>query len=863
MGFGSDMGLGVVLEAQDLFTGPMGAGAAAFGTLDGKAKSADASFKDMARSVGAVGLGMTALGTLGLAALSATLAKARDFNAGIAEITTLTDEASLSTLRLSGMVMEMNATYGGSAAKQTKALYDGISAGASNAAEAQALMVASNRLAVSGRAEVGVALDGLTSSVNAYGDSFANAKNYSDAMFVAVQKGKTTIPELAAVIGRVAPTAAAMGVSFDQVAASIAAVTLKGIKTEEAVTGMKATLAGIIRPTSDAAAEAARLGIKFTAAELRAKGFDGLLKQITGSAKFNKDSLAKLFSSVEALNTVLALTANGSSAFNGALDAMKTKGGATDKAFEKMSDTLAFQQKRMEGLKENASILIGEVLEPGAAAAVAFGNSLLAAFNNLPDKVRAFVVKAAAVASTLLVIVGAALTAGSAVALGVAAFSALGLTLSGVLTVAVPLALAIGAVGLAFAGLKVAYDQNLGGFGDSVRKTFDQATLAYNAFAQYFEDGGFSGAVRDDLNKADNAGLKNFVVRMLVFGARIQNFFEGLSTGFSAAITAAQPAIDAFMGSLRDITGDFSGLYETLDPTESTASFKSWGDTGKKTGAFLGEMAGKAIELATAAIDLARDIKPVVATVLELVDALGGAKTIARGLEIALVAMTAKAVAEASFKLGGLAASGVEAGLGLAKTVASMAAMNGVSISGGLASAASAIKAFAASAMTSIGPVAALTAAVTALYLAQDQYQKLDKELGETGWSEIYSKLQNDLGIITDDEYMATQGINQPVTRTKIGEATPVGSVVDYQPPGGVAPGQLFASMAALDAGPAQKGPDQSQLFATMEALKKPAPTPSVTVKLTLDGQDLVSRIDAIERDSDARGGAPTLPVVD
>lgn len=48
MGFGSDMGLGVVLEAQDLFTGPMGAGAAAFGNLDGKAKSADASFRDMA-----------------------------------------------------------------------------------------------------------------------------------------------------------------------------------------------------------------------------------------------------------------------------------------------------------------------------------------------------------------------------------------------------------------------------------------------------------------------------------------------------------------------------------------------------------------------------------------------------------------------------------------------------------------------------------------------------------------------------------------------------------------------------------------------------------------------------------------------
>lgn len=856
------MGLGVVLEARDLFTGPMGAGGAAFAGFDKSAKSADASFKDMARSVGAAGLAMTALGTLGLAGLSATLAKSRDFTAGIAEITTLTDEASLSTLNLSEMVMQMNATYGGGAAKQTKALYDGISAGASNAAEAQALLTASNKLAVAGRAEVGVALDGLTSSVNAYGDSFANAKNYSDAMFTAVQKGKTTIPELAAVIGRVAPTAAAMGVTFDQLAASIAAVTLKGIKTEEAVTGMKAVLAGIVRPTSDAAAEASRLGVKFSAAELRAKGFDGFLRQITGSAKFNKDSLSKLFSSVEALNTVLALTANGGTAFASSLDAMKGKGGATTTAFEKMSQTLAFQQKRFEGLKENALILIGNALEPGAAAAVKFGNTLLAAFNNLPDSVRAFLVKGLAVASTLLVIVGGALSAGSAIALTIAKVGELGLTFGGVLSVAVPLALAVGTVALAFAGLKVAYDRNLGGFGDSVRKTFDQAVLAYNAFAQYFEDGGFSGAVREDLNKADNAGLKNFVVRLIVLGGRIETFFDGISTGFSAALAAAQPAIDAFMGAIRGLTNDFGGLYETLDPTDSKDQFAAWGKAGKQAGAYLGELAVDAINLATAGIELVRDLKPVVGIVLDVIDALGGAKTIVRALELALVVMTVRAVADASFRLGGLAASGVEAGLGLAKTVASMAAMNGVSIGGGLASAASALKAFAASATASLGPVAAITAAITALYLAQDQYSKLDKELGETGWTEMWNKLQNDLGLMTDEEYAATQGINQPVVRTGPQGVVPTGSVVDYQTPGGVPQEQLFASVAALDAGPA-KGPDPSELFATIAALKQePAPV-HVVVKNTIDGQDVASRIDGIERDNASRGGGPTLPVVD
>ncbi|WP_220473067.1 hypothetical protein, partial [Mammaliicoccus sciuri] len=90
------------------------------------------------------------------------------------------------------------------------------------------------------------------------------------------------------------------------------------------------------------------------------------------------------------------------------------------------------------------------------------------------------------------------------------------------------------------------------------------------------------------LNKADNAGLKNFVVRMIVLGVRIETFFAGISTGFSAALAAAQPAIDAFMGAIRGLTHDFGGLYETLDPTESKDQFAEWGKTGKQVGAYLG-----------------------------------------------------------------------------------------------------------------------------------------------------------------------------------------------------------------------------------------------------------------------------------
>jgi TP901 family phage tail tape measure protein len=117
------------------------------------------------------------------------------------------------------------------------------------------------------------------------------------------------------VIGRVAPTAASLGVAFGDLLAAIASITGQGLDTAGAVTGLKAALANIIKPTSDATKEAARLGIKFDAATLRARGLTGFLDAITSSAKFNADSLAKLFGSVEALNAITALTANHSATF--------------------------------------------------------------------------------------------------------------------------------------------------------------------------------------------------------------------------------------------------------------------------------------------------------------------------------------------------------------------------------------------------------------------------------------------------------------------------------------------------------------------------------------------------------------------
>jgi hypothetical protein len=51
--------------------------------------------------------------------------------------------------------------------------------------------------------------------------------------------------------------------------------------------------------------------------------------------------------------------------------------------------------------------------------------------------------------------------------------------------------------------------------------------------------------VREELNKAENAGLKDFLINLFLWGHRIQNFLSCIATGFSADDAFAYRCVDA------------------------------------------------------------------------------------------------------------------------------------------------------------------------------------------------------------------------------------------------------------------------------------------------------------------------------
>jgi TP901 family phage tail tape measure protein len=197
--------------------------------------------------------------TITAVAIGSSIGAAKRFGRQMAEISTLIDDAETSLTSYSEVVDDLIRTYGGDFQSTTKALYDTISAGNSTVAEASKILTAANVAAIAGVSDIATATDALTTVINSYGFSADQAGRVSDILFKTIKAGKTTLTELAPVLGQVTSTAASMGVSFEEVGAVLATATAKGIRTSQAVTGLKATLANIIKPTKDAEDMMARL----------------------------------------------------------------------------------------------------------------------------------------------------------------------------------------------------------------------------------------------------------------------------------------------------------------------------------------------------------------------------------------------------------------------------------------------------------------------------------------------------------------------------------------------------------------------------------------------------------------------------
>ena len=188
----------------------------------------------------------------------------------------------------------------------TKALFDSVSAlGAGQ--EALAAFGTAQKLAIGGAASLSISVDGLTSIMNAYGKETTSANDVANAFFSAQKGGKTTVAALASNVGKVAPSAKAAGIGFKTLLATMAQLTLGGLSTEMATTGLRGAINSLVKPSAEAEKLLKRSGIAANATQLQSQGLVNTLSKLAALAKKNPNLIAKMIPEVEARTAIAAL----------------------------------------------------------------------------------------------------------------------------------------------------------------------------------------------------------------------------------------------------------------------------------------------------------------------------------------------------------------------------------------------------------------------------------------------------------------------------------------------------------------------------------------------------------------------------
>lgn len=241
-----------------------------------------------------------------------------------------------------------------------------LSSGISDAATAIPVLEKSAKAAAIGLGESEKIANILTSAINVYGRSNITAAQATDILTATVNEGKGEAREFSNDLGRLIPFSAAVGVGFDELGASLAALTNGGLITSEAITGLLGIFNQLQSPSDQARQALASVGtsIDEIRQNIRDKGFIEAMREFVGSFRDIPQVFERAFPEVRGFNAFLSAFVLRGEETAAILGRIRQAAGITDRAFATMSKTFDFQVKLLRNQLNLLMIDLGSEILP-------------------------------------------------------------------------------------------------------------------------------------------------------------------------------------------------------------------------------------------------------------------------------------------------------------------------------------------------------------------------------------------------------------------------------------------------------------------------------------------------------------------
>lgn len=299
---------------------------------------------------------------------SAAVTASTQFDSAFAKTQTIMDTATMSVSDMRSEILDLSRDSAMVATDVSEAAYQAIS-GSVATKDAVDFVERSNKLAVAGFTNLTSATDVLTTTLNSYKLEASAVGGISNVLIQTQNLGKTSVNELSASMGRAISTGSAYGVNLQNIATTYVELTRSGIATSEATT----YLSGMLNELGDSGSKVGAILQQETGrsfGQLMADGWSlgDVLQVLSDSVDGNAEALMGLWSSQEAGKASNAIMTQGVADFNDVVAQMNEEmsgvTGTTEKAYQTMTNTSEFIDRKLTNSVNNLSIAFGDDLRP-------------------------------------------------------------------------------------------------------------------------------------------------------------------------------------------------------------------------------------------------------------------------------------------------------------------------------------------------------------------------------------------------------------------------------------------------------------------------------------------------------------------
>ena len=163
----------------------------------------------------------------------------------------------------------------------------------------------------------------ITGSLNAYGESSDRAELRAAQFFETIKLGRIRAEELGTALGRIQTVGHELGASLEELDASLAAITIGGVKSTEAGTQLRGMMSALLKPSEEMKKALAGIGVESGTEAVAAYGLIGAWKKLVDSVGGSNEQIAKLDPNIRGMTGVMRLAGEGFKQFTANMEELR------------------------------------------------------------------------------------------------------------------------------------------------------------------------------------------------------------------------------------------------------------------------------------------------------------------------------------------------------------------------------------------------------------------------------------------------------------------------------------------------------------------------------------------------------------